>query len=78
VIFQPFQRLGDTQQGVGVGLGLAVARGFVETIDGVLDIEDTPGGGCTMVIRLPAPESTTDEPPIGKDIPGDLQPRAVT
>ena len=43
-----------------MGLGLAVARGFVETIDGELDIEDTPGGGCTMVIRLPAPAADGD------------------
>ncbi len=55
VVFQPFQRLGDTEQRVGVGLGLAVARGFVHTIDGELEVEDTPGGGCTMVIRLPVP-----------------------
>ena len=60
MVFQPFQRLGDTEQRVGVGLGLAVARGFVETIDGELDIEDTPGGGCTMVIRLPAPAADGD------------------
>jgi two-component system sensor histidine kinase KdpD len=52
-IFQPFQRLGDSKNGLGVGLGLAVARGFVEAAGGELDTEDTPGGGCTMVIRLP-------------------------
>src|SRR5262249_8459533 len=28
-MFEPFQRLGDTSNGSGVGLGLAVARGFV-------------------------------------------------
>lgn len=28
-VFQPFQRLGDTHAGMGVGLGLAVARGFL-------------------------------------------------
>ena len=38
----------------GVGLGLAVARGFVEAVGGQLDVEDTPGGGATMVVRLPA------------------------
>ena len=38
----------------GVGLGLAVARGFVEAVGGDLDVDDTPGGGCTMVVRLPA------------------------
>ncbi len=52
-VFRPFQRLGDTDNGQGVGLGLAVARGFVEAVGGDLDIEDTPGGGTTMVIRLP-------------------------
>ncbi len=37
----------------GVGLGLAVARGFVEAVGGDLDVEDTPGGGTTMVVRIP-------------------------
>jgi two-component system KDP operon response regulator KdpE len=50
-VFRPFQRLGDSANRVGVGLGLAVARGFVEAVGGELDVEDTPGGGCTMVIR---------------------------
>jgi len=52
-VFQPFQRLGDSENGTGVGLGLAVARGFVRAVGGDLDLEDTPGGGCTMVVRLP-------------------------
>jgi two-component system sensor histidine kinase KdpD len=53
-VFLPFQRLGDTGGGDGVGLGLAVARGFVEAIGGDVEIEDTPGGGLTMVFRLKA------------------------
>ena len=51
--FMPFQRLGDHPNGAGVGLGLAVAKGFVEAMAGELLVEDTPGGGCTVVIRLP-------------------------
>jgi two-component system sensor histidine kinase KdpD len=47
-VFQPFQRLGDAQSRGGVGLGLAVARGFTEAIGGELQLEDTPGGGTTM------------------------------
>jgi two-component system sensor histidine kinase KdpD len=53
-VFLPFQRLGDRPNGSGVGLGLAVARGFVEVMDGELLVEDTPGGGTTMVVSLPA------------------------
>ena len=40
--------------GTGVGLGLAVARGFADAVGGSLHAEDTPGGGLTMVLSLPA------------------------
>ncbi|MEU3187577.1 sensor histidine kinase KdpD [Streptomyces sp. NPDC006923] len=53
-IFEPFQRYGDAPRGAGVGLGLAVARGFVEAMGGTLAAEDTPGGGLTMVLTLGA------------------------
>jgi two-component system sensor histidine kinase KdpD len=49
-VFRPFQRLVD--HGTGVGLGLAIARGFTEAMGGELSIEDTPGGGTTMVVTL--------------------------
>ncbi|WP_395403640.1 DUF4118 domain-containing protein [Arthrobacter sp. UC242_113] len=52
-MFRPFQRLDDVSQSTGVGLGLAVARGFVSAMGGSLAAEETPGGGLTMVIRLP-------------------------
>jgi two-component system sensor histidine kinase KdpD len=53
-IFEPFQRYGDAPRGAGVGLGLAVARGFTEAMGGTLAAEDTPGGGLTMVLSLRA------------------------
>ncbi|MFF8987161.1 DUF4118 domain-containing protein [Streptomyces globisporus] len=53
-IFEPFQRYGDAPRGAGVGLGLAVSRGFAEAMGGTLDAEDTPGGGLTMVLTLAA------------------------
>jgi two-component system sensor histidine kinase KdpD len=49
-VFQPFQRLGDSAGSEGVGLGLAVSRGLLEAMGNELIIEDTPGGGTTMVI----------------------------
>ena len=52
-VFLPFQRLGDGRSGAGgVGLGLAVAKGFIEAMHGSLEVEDTPGGGATMVVSL--------------------------
>ncbi|WP_078911511.1 sensor histidine kinase [Streptomyces sp. NRRL WC-3742] len=61
-IFAPFQRYGDAPRGAGVGLGLAVARGFVEAMDGTVTAEDTPGGGLTMVVSLPAVEWPPEAP----------------
>jgi two-component system, OmpR family, sensor histidine kinase KdpD len=61
-IFAPFRRLEDTGRGDGVGLGLAVARGLTEAMDGTLSAEDTPGGGLTIVIdlALTTPRQSTD------------------
>jgi len=53
-MFVPFQRLGDTDNTTGVGLGLALSRGLTEAMNGTLTAEDTPGGGLTMTVSLPA------------------------
>jgi two-component system, OmpR family, sensor histidine kinase KdpD len=52
-VVEPFQRLGDQAPDTGVGLGLAVASGFVRLMDGDLELDDTPGGGLTAVFTLP-------------------------
>jgi two-component system, OmpR family, sensor histidine kinase KdpD len=52
-VFLPFQRLGDTST-TGLGLGLALSRGLVEAMSGTLVLQETPGGGLTLVISLPA------------------------
>jgi two-component system, OmpR family, sensor histidine kinase KdpD len=67
-VFQPFQRLGDSAGSEGVGLGLAVSRGLLEAMGNELLIEDTPGGGTTMVIGfkiagpIVVPEALAPEP----------------
>ncbi len=54
-LFAPFQRLGDHDTSIGVGLGLSVARGFTEAMGGTISATDTPGGGLTAEIDLAAP-----------------------
>lgn len=69
-IFEPFQRLGDRDAtSGGIGLGLAVARGFAQAIGGTLEPDDTPGGGLTMVLALPVAE-------VGAALEDDAPPRA--
>ncbi len=64
-LFEPFRRLGDRQSAPGVGLGLAVARGFVDAMGGRLRLDDTPGGGLTAVVTLPAAPAPADAITLG-------------
>ena len=72
-IFVPFQRLGDTDNTTGVGLGLALSRGLTEAMGGTLEPEETPGGGMTMTLSLPAVPAP-ELPPAGP-VPRSPRPR---
>jgi two-component system, OmpR family, sensor histidine kinase KdpD len=63
-VFLPFQRLGDHDNDTGVGLGLALSRGLVEAMGGTLEPDDTPGGGLTMIVTLPASPPDRGGPPL--------------
>ncbi|WP_028310826.1 sensor histidine kinase [Derxia gummosa] len=54
-LFQPFDRLGAEHGTVaGTGLGLVIARGLVEAMNGALDLVWPDGGGTVARITLPA------------------------
>ncbi|HET9890848.1 MAG TPA: sensor histidine kinase KdpD [Mycobacterium sp.] len=55
-VFEAFQRLGDHDNTIGVGLGMSVARGFVEAMGGTITATDTPGGGLTVIVDMAAPQ----------------------
>lgn len=74
-IFEPFQRVGDDNPDGGVGLGLAVAHGFVAAMGGSLALEDTPGGGLTALIALPAAPAATGDTPTPDRTDLDADPR---
>jgi two-component system, OmpR family, sensor histidine kinase KdpD len=75
-MFEPFQRLdgrgaghglagggADPTGGTGVGLGLAVVKGFLDTMGGTVVAADTPGGGLTMRVKLPCAAATARSVP---------------
>ncbi|WP_082440462.1 ATP-binding protein [Bifidobacterium aesculapii] len=70
-IFLPFHRLGDTDNTTGLGLGMALSKGFVESMGGSISPEDTPGGGLTIVITLRAASASLEA---GQPIPKDELP----
>jgi signal transduction histidine kinase len=53
-MFEPFERLDARNPGNGVGLGLAVVKGFLDTMGGSVAAADTPGGGLTIRVTLAA------------------------
>lgn len=53
-MFEKFFRGRGVGATPGAGLGLSIARSLVVLHGGTLDYEDTPGGGSTFVVRLPA------------------------
>jgi len=59
-LFVPFQRLHDRSTDTGIGLGLAIARGFTHAMGGTLKPSHTPGGGLTMTLGLPRADIRPD------------------
>jgi two-component system sensor histidine kinase KdpD len=69
-VFQPFYRAGTAAgEHRGSGLGLSIARGFVEANGGTLHVESLPGQGATFVLELPLEQQALADRPDGPDGP---------
>jgi signal transduction histidine kinase len=51
-VFNVFERLSST--GRGTGVGLAILRRIAESVAGRAWLDEAPGGGCRVLIELPA------------------------
>jgi two-component system sensor histidine kinase/response regulator len=66
-VFGIFQRLHHRDEYPGTGIGLALCKRIVEEHGGVIGLEETPGGGCTVRLTLRQPESMMAT---GEAVPG--------
>jgi K+-sensing histidine kinase KdpD len=57
-IFEPFQHGEANGASGGAGLGLAIAKGFVEANGGEITVDSVPGQGSSFVVSMPAREGT--------------------
>lgn len=61
-LFQPFDRLGAERTTVtGTGLGLALSKRLVETMDGSIGVDTEPGKGAAFWVELARATETEDE-----------------
>ena len=52
-LFEPFQRTRAADRPEGLGLGLAIAKTWVERMGGHIDAQSRPGEGATLQVELP-------------------------
>ncbi len=53
-VFEKFKRFSQHKTG-GLGLGLSIAKGFVEAHGGNISAQNIPGGGARIALRIPTP-----------------------
>lgn len=59
-IFEPYQRVGDSERTSGVGLGLTIARALVEHQGGHIAVASEPGLGTAFTVRWPSVVAASD------------------
>ncbi len=71
-VFEPYRRAAGAGGLPGLGLGLAIARHWIERMDGSIGVDSAPGRGTTMrvALSLSLPDSSPAVPePAGASVP---------
>lgn len=76
-IFEPFERLGNSETEEGFGLGLSITLALVELLKGRIDVKSRSGVGTTFTVHLPLPlcneENLSPQPTEPNALPTDLR-----
>ncbi|SEQ40406.1 PAS domain S-box-containing protein [Ectothiorhodospira magna] len=73
-LFQPFNRLdANPLETEGTGIGLAISRRLVETMDGTIEVKSEPGQGSTFMVHLPRGTILPDDEASGPATASDSQ-----
>jgi PAS domain S-box-containing protein len=64
-----FEPLFTTKGESGSGLGLASVSAFVDHVSGTIDVSSVPGDGTEVVLTIPIAAASTQELPVGVDVP---------
>ncbi len=75
-VFERFWRADQSRQRAkgGTGLGLSIVAAVVAAHGGQVAVRETPGGGATFVVELPAPTATPPPPPTATSPPPATRP----
>jgi PAS domain S-box-containing protein len=62
-VFEPFTQGPHTERAAspGTGIGLSLVQRFVEVHDGVVVLDERPGGGARFTVRLPCGASSVED-----------------
>lgn len=53
MLFEPFQKLTTDKEALGYGLGLTIAKRFVQFHDGTIKMQRIPSGGTAFILAIP-------------------------
>lgn len=67
-LFEPFFTTKHGREGSGTGLGLAISQSLATAMGGVIEAQDTAGGGATFTVEIPVVTAAQPAPSTASDL----------